>query len=329
MEIQQDGHIKHLVHSQHQDLNVYDVTINPTNEGDFSRQDVALAVSLNTQGIPVTQIMEKGESTQVILKAEANHPNPQNSLENCYVFSTNKKVPALMLHEIASIEKVKSSQYALHENGKSIGRAFLYSTDETDGKTALNTANGHISKLRDKYPDLAIHARGQEHATDEATQAIIDVLPWVLFLLMSLLLLKEWSIKRVFIIISVLPFAFAGASIGLLICGQSQGFISLIGLVSLLGIVVNNAILWLDALNNQTTSTNNYILATQERFRAITVTSLSCIATLVPLYCFGGDIWKPLAATLIFGLIFSYVAIVIILPIIASTLSVQKNTHVS
>ena len=323
-EVANNEHIKHLVHSKHEPLNSYNVTINPDNEGDFSRQDVALAINLNTQGVPITHLMRNGEATPIILKAEANHPNPKNSLESCYVFSKNKKVPALMLHEIASLKKLKTPQYAQHQDGAKIAQASLYLNEGEELKPSLASLDGMVKSLQDSYPELKIKINGQAEATSKATDAILKLLPWVLFLLITLLLLKEWSIKRVAIILSVLPFAFAGGSAGLLICGQSQGFISLVGIVSLFGIVINNAILWLDALNNQQSTENCYVQATKERFRAITVTSLSSIATLLPLYWFGGEIWQPLASTLIFGLIFAYISIVLILPVIAEALAVKK-----
>lgn len=324
-EVKNNEQIKHLVHTKHQMLNAYNVTINPDNEGDFSRQDVALAINLNTQGIPITHLMVDGEAISAVLKAEPNHPNPKNSLENCYVFSTNKKVAALLMHEIAVLEKGMTPQYALHKNTESIAQVSLYLNKGESVKASLAGLEEIIDRLQDKYAGLEININGQVEATSRATDAIVNILPWVIFFLTALLLIKEWSIKRVAIILSVLPFALAGGATGLLVCGQTQGFISLIGIVSLFGIVVNNAMLWLDALNNQQSSENSYVQATKERFRAITITSLSSIATLLPLYWFGGEIWKPLASTLIFGLIFSYISIVLILPVIAEKFSV-KNT---
>ena len=314
---EKDDNIKHLVHVPEKGHTSLDVVINPKNDGDFSRQDVALTLRLNTQGLPITALVNEGQFTPVILKAESNHANPKTSLENSYVFSKNKKVPALMLHEIATVTKVKTPLYSSKVNGASVTRAPFYPKPGVNVKDARASLLSGIEELLAKHPEVSIEERGQIHASGKATTAILDVMPWVIFILVVILLLREWSLKRVIIIFSVLPFAFAGGALGLFICGQSQGFMSLIGTVSLFGIVINNAILWLDALQNQTSSENQYIRATMERFRAITVTSLSGVATLLPLYWFGGDIWKPLAATLIFGLIFSYIAIVIILPVIA------------
>ena len=317
---QKEEGIKHLVHVPERGHTSLDVKINPKNDGDFSRQDVALTLRLNTQGLPITSIVSEGQFIPVILKAESNHANPKTSLENSYVFSKNKKVPALMLHEIASVSKVKTRLQGSRVNGDSVALAPLYLNQNVSAKVARHNVLKSLKELQAEHPNVSVKEHGQTHASSKATQAILDVMPWVIFILVTLLLLREWSIKRVIIIFSVLPFAFAGGHIGLLICGQSQGFMSLIGTVSLFGIVINNAILWLDALQNQSGTENRYIHATMERFRAITVTSLCGVATLLPLYWFGGDIWKPLAATLIFGLILSYIAIVVILPVIAEAI---------
>lgn len=319
-----DEHINHLVHVPEKGHTALDVSINTKNDGDFTRQDVALTIRLNTQGLPITAIAHDGEFTPVILKAEPNHSNPKTSLENSYVFSTNKKIPALMLHEIAAVHKTKKPLQNTRVNGDSVATASLYISETSSVRNAHNSIQNKLKQLKIKHPHINIEERGQTHASKQATTAILEVMPWVVFILVTLLLLREWSLKRVAIILSILPFAFTGATLGLLISGQSLGFMSLIGIVSLFGIVINNAILWLDALQNLDSPENRYIQATMERSRAITVTSLCGIATLIPLYWLGGDIWKPLSATLIFGLIFSYIAIVVFLPVIAEIIFSRK-----
>lgn len=325
VEIAKCSQIAHVVYSEGRMRTSYDVMIKADNEGDFTRQDVALALRLNTQGVPITTMNEDGDLLPVILKAEPAHHNPRVSLENAYVFSENKKVPARMLHEVATIEKIQKPATISNRNGESVVNISLYLSQNEDLVKSESSVKQVIDDLLVKYSDLEVNDQGQSTAVDRATTAIMEKVPWVIFFLVALLLLKELSIKRVLAILSILPFAFSGASIGLLLCGQSIGFMSLIGIVSLLGIVINNAILWLDALKMYNGHEEKYVRATVERFRAITITSFTGIATLAMLYGFGGEIWKPLAATLMFGLLFAYIGIIIILPVLAEIIFGRKT----
>ena len=81
----------------------------------------------------------------------------------------------------------------------------------------------------------------------------------------------------------------------------------LLGIISLAGIVINNAIVLLDRIkieedeNKQTT--DMAILYATQRFRDQSLTTATTIAGLIPPLISGGDMWKPMAITLIFGLL--------------------------
>lgn len=327
--IREHGEIAHIVHNEGRMRSSYKVEIRPDNEGDFTRQDVALALRLNTQGLPLTKIEDKGTLLPVILKAEPNHHNPRESLENAFVFSKNKKVPAVLLQEIAEIKKVSTPAVISTKQGEPVVHISLYPAEGTSSDAAAEKVENIVNDLRKKYSALEITDEGEVATANKAIRAITNRLPLVAFLLVFLLFLKELSIKRVVIILCILPFAFSGATIGLLVSGQSLGFMSLIGIVSLLGIVINNALLWLDALKSHEGHKDRYVQATLDRFRAISITSFTGIATLAMLYFFGGEIWQPLAITLIFGLFFAYLGIIMILPVIAEIIFGKNKRHAS
>ena len=113
---------------------------------------------------------------------------------------------------------------------------------------------------------------------------------------------------------------------GLYLADLAQGFMSLVGIISLVGLVVNNAILWLEEVDFEhlREGRDPFIIAAQRRFRPIFMTSISAIGGLLPLYFLGGSLWKPMAISLIFGLIFSTFAISFLLPVLGSLIFRHK-----
>jgi HAE1 family hydrophobic/amphiphilic exporter-1 len=119
------------------------------------------------------------------------------------------------------------------------------------------------------------------------------------------------------------PLAFSGAALGLFITGRTLNVASFIGVIMLAGIVVNNAILLVDYINNLRESgmeRNEAILkAGPTRLRPILMTTLTTILGLVPLALGrgeGAEIQAPLATVVMFGLALSTLLTLLIIPII-------------
>ena len=92
-----------------------------------------------------------------------------------------------------------------------------------------------------------------------------------------------------------------------------------IGLISLFGIVVNNAIILIDTTNknlkNSIDKRQAILSASASRFTPILLTTLTTIGGLLPLTLFGGSLWQPLGVVIISGLCISAIASFIVVPI--------------
>ena len=112
---------------------------------------------------------------------------------------------------------------------------------------------------------------------------------------------------------------FIGVVFGLLATGVEFGFTTLVGMVSLIGIVVNNAIILMDRIrcniDEGTLSEKECILeAALNRVRPILLTSLTTIGGILPLYLRGNPTWEGMAVSIIFGLLFSTVLVLFAVP---------------
>jgi multidrug efflux pump len=103
------------------------------------------------------------------------------------------------------------------------------------------------------------------------------------------------------------PLGMIGVLIGLLVTGWAMGFMAMLGILSLGGIVINNAIILVDFIETNVADGQDLKAAVasagRARMRPIVLTTLTTIGGLLPLSLFGGALWAPMTNGMIFGLI--------------------------
>ena len=120
-----------------------------------------------------------------------------------------------------------------------------------------------------------------------------------------------------------IPLGIIGVVIGLLVAQSYFGFMTLLGLIALSGIVINNAIVLIDRIKIETEENGleparAVVEATQRRFRPILLTTATTIMGLIPLWLGGGAMWEPLAITIMSGLLFATLLTLGVVPILYS-----------
>jgi len=136
---------------------------------------------------------------------------------------------------------------------------------------------------------------------------------------MALLLIVQFrSILQPILIMMAIPFGLIGVAWGLKATNNPMSFIAVIGIIGLIGVVVNNTILLTDSANQARregmSSTEAISHAIVIRFRPLIATTLTTIAGLTPLM-FSDPFWEPLAVSMIFGLGVSTILVLVLFPI--------------
>ncbi|MCK4306431.1 MAG: efflux RND transporter permease subunit [Candidatus Eisenbacteria sp.] len=151
----------------------------------------------------------------------------------------------------------------------------------------------------DPVPIYLRSAAGEAEGSGETNTAMMVALPWGILLLLGILLGEFNSFRRVGIILVTVPLAAAGVVPGLIIAGQPFGFMSLLGVIALVGIVVNNAIVLLDRIERRRREGASIADAVSDgvrrRIRPILLTTITTVAGLLPLALSGTTLWPPLA----------------------------------
>ena len=140
---------------------------------------------------------------------------------------------------------------------------------------------------------------GDAAASQEANSNIASAAPLAVSLLVFFMMLQFNSFRRIVIIFATIPLAAVGIIPGLVLSGQPFGFQSLLGVIALVGIVVNNAIVLLDVVDKSLRENKSIQasvkIALEQRTLPILLTTATTILGLIPLAFSASTLWPPMA----------------------------------
>jgi multidrug efflux pump subunit AcrB/outer membrane protein TolC len=216
--------------------------------------------------------------------------------------------------DLANFSTVNTASILRTERGAYYTRVLA---DLMPGQTfpaVMNDLESQLDKLREAgtiQSSTRIAFGGDSEGAEEANASIFKIVPLSMTLLLVFLLIEFNSFRKVMIVLLALPITVLGAFPGLLLGGVHFGFMSLLGILALMGIAVNNMILLLEALSSDETDMTQAI---RLRLRAIFMTTILTLAGLIPLALEESPLWPPLAWTMISGLITGTISTLIIVP---------------
>ena len=182
-----------------------------------------------------------------------------------------------------------------------------------------------LPPIFEQYPDVSYSFEGQNREQKKSMKSMATVMPVILILMLSIIVLTFRSFKQTFMVLLLIPFAFIGVGWGHFIQGLPISLFSFLGLIALIGIMVNDALVFVSAFNNNIKEGKAFKVALEEaalsRFRPIVLTSITTIAGLSPLMLetsMQAQFLIPMAATIAYGLAVATVMILIILPVFIS-----------
>jgi HAE1 family hydrophobic/amphiphilic exporter-1 len=174
---------------------------------------------------------------------------------------------------------------------------------------------------------LATHVTGQAEEFEEAKTSLIFAFSLAIFLVYLVMASQFESLLHPFVIMFTIPLAVIGAIWALFITGTSISVIAALGMIMLAGIVTNNAIVLLDAVNQARArgmdKVTALIVAGRTRLRPILITKVTTILGLLPMalgFGEGAEIRAPMAITVIGGLAIATLLTLIVIPVMYATL---------
>jgi len=264
--------------------------------------------------------LHTGDSTvDITMKGSNDFIKTENSLSSLMlVTSTGVRVP---VSDVASITTKNSPK----EIGRSNQNREVEITADVYGKDS-GSINTEIQTKLAKLPlpnGYSISYSGDQKNMNESFVALGQALLFSVLLVFMVMAAQFESLFQPFIIMFSLPPTFIGALIGLTITRTSLSVMSLIGVIMLVGIVLNNAIVLVDYINTlrkRGIEIRNAILqAGPVRLRPILMTTLCTVFALMPMAVGGGsgnEMMKPMAIVIAFGLSFSTLITLVLVPVV-------------
>jgi multidrug efflux pump subunit AcrB len=179
-----------------------------------------------------------------------------------------------------------------------------------------------LTSLQPRYPDVRFSLEGEAREQRESFASLGLGLAFVLFIMYALLAIPFKSYGQPFIVMSVIPFGVVGAILGHMLLGMSLSILSLMGMLALVGVVVNDSLVLVDYVNRRRAEGQSTVDAVRvagvARFRAVMLTSLTTFAGLAPLIfekSTQAQFLIPMAVSLGFGILFATFITLVLVPI--------------
>ncbi|MGB0892796.1 MAG: efflux RND transporter permease subunit [Parashewanella sp.] len=234
------------------------------------------------------------------------------------------------LSELINIELKESSTAILHKDSK---RTVTILAD-TNGRTAgeiLADLTPMLNKQMKLWPaGYKYQFAGEAESSQEVFGSAGVMLVLALFLVFALLVLQFDSFIQPVIIMTTIPLALTGTFLGLFAVSMPFSFMAMVGVIALIGIVVNNSIVMIDTMNNYRKDGMSVLEASArgaaDRLRPILTTSLTTVAGMITLGI-GQKMWLPLAWAIISGLTLSTVLALFIVPCLYFLIPGNQSTE--
>jgi multidrug efflux pump subunit AcrB len=284
--------------------------------------DISRNLRLLVDGEIVASMQDKGEELEVRVKAIE---QPRNDINQ--VLRTAIALPAGGARPLSTFVKSTTGQGPGNIRHYNFRRAITVEADVDSEQMNTVQANNLIkqkwAEIASQYPQNDLNYSGQLDDLQESLDSMLILFMFGLLLIYLILGTQFKSYFQPFIIISTMPMAFTGVTLGLLITGNPISLYTVFGLIALTGIAVNAAIVLISAANDRLKAgmsiTHATIYAARRRIIPILITTLTTIAGLSGLALgLGGTslIWGPVATAIVSGLAFSSVLTLFAIPLL-------------
>jgi len=290
-----------------------------------SNQDIATSLQTVLDGFKTGEYREDDKSIPIVMRNDVSQQQTLASIEtlNIYAQSTGKSVPLL---QVATI--IPEWQYAKIKR-LNIDRTIIVSSELKEGGNAssiMKEIKPWIEEQSKSWPeDYTYRFGGDAENTAENMGAVISYLPLSGFIIILLLIIQFNSVRKTIMVASTIPLGIIGVVIGLLIFQEPFGFMPFLGVISLAGIVINNAIVLIDRIQIEESELKRpiqdaIITACLQRFRPILLATFTTVLGLIPLYLSGGEMWEGMAVSIMVGLLFGTIITLLFIPSFYSVL---------
>jgi multidrug efflux pump subunit AcrB len=280
---------------------------------------VAQSLQAAFDGLEISELREGEDNIPIVLRLEQERRRDIEQSRTVNIFSENGA---------GAVPLTQVSYFDVEYEYATIRRRDLERTVTVSGRHPGLAASELAARLQpgldalELPPGYRIEHGGELEAAAEANAALFAAVP-ACFAAMCLLLVWQFnSVRRALLIVLTIPLSLTGAVAGLLLTGAPLGFTAILGLISLAGMIVFNAIVLIERVESGVAEgeppRTALLAACVERLRPIVITNLTTIVGLIPLMLFGGELWFAMSVVIAGGLLVGTVLTLGVIPALYS-----------
>jgi multidrug efflux pump subunit AcrB len=276
-----------------------------------------LAVSLNTvvSGITATQVRSGIYLVDVLIRASAEQRMSLATMRALQVPLPNgRSVP---LSQIASVEYGQEYPIVWRRDRRPTVTVQADVAPGTQAATVVQALEPKIAALNASLPSgYHIAVGGTVEESSKAQVSVAAVLPVMLILMLSVLMIQLQNFSRLFLVLSVAPLGLLGVVAALLLADKPLGFVALLGVLALTGMIARNSVILIDQIEKEKSNGHEpwdaVVEATLHRFRPILLTAAAAILGMIPIA--PTIFWGPMAYAIMGGLAVATLLTLVFLP---------------
>ncbi|MET3682411.1 multidrug efflux pump subunit AcrB [Alkalibacillus flavidus] len=297
---------------------VYQPNRDVLNDYQLSIQNISEQLALRTTGIPFTTISNGLDQTDVQLYVDRLESGEELNLDDIVLpVNADNGPPVVSASELMDTESQDVIPTIHHDNGDRAITIRAYADDTGPIEEAIQT---DVNEFNEAHDNITLSTGSETDNQDSFFAEIIVIFAVVILLVYLLIAFQFNSLSMPFLILISVYLAIAGAILGLFVTQTPISFLAVTGMVSLTGIVVRNSLVLVDfieqAVAEQESLSDAIVQAAEARFKPIILTTITSIVALTPVAVSGDVLFKPLAITIIAGIMFSTILTLILVPVL-------------
>jgi multidrug efflux pump len=288
----------------------------------------AVAATLRTAlfSTEATSVRQGADDIDVRVKLDLNpgYADPSQTTDVSIDAVRSLQIPgvngSVALSSIADITYEAAQQTIRHEGGT---RIMTVTGEMAPGGNAIEATAEFTKRLtEDKLPEGVTLSQGGE--SEDVAQSFTELLIALVAgaaLMLSILILEFNSFRHSFYLLLIIPLSLIGVHAGLTLVGAPLSMTSMLGVIALAGVIINHAIILMDSIarihkeQDELSLEGVVIEAAASRLRPILLTTIVTCVGMIPL-TFADPFWAPLAFAIMFGLAFSLILTLVLIPIL-------------
>jgi multidrug efflux pump len=282
--------------------------------------DVAKTMDTFLNGVTIGEVRERNDLIPVVARAIPEERRAIDDIGSASIFVSDPVTgvkKTLSLDQVANLKPTFEEPVLWRRNRDTMMVVRAEVGDATQPPVVSQQIDKALSEIRSKLPDgYRVEMAGAIEESAKSNVAIGAVVPVMILAMLAILMVQLQSFSRLALVLATAPLGLIGVTISLLLFRQPFGFVALLGVIALAGMIMRNSVILVDQIDQGVAAgeppLQAIVNATIHRARPVVLTAAAAILAMIPLA--RTDFWGPMAVAIMGGLAVATVLTLIVLP---------------